>query len=100
MISTLSLTPLSLFYCRHANFRTAGKAIALLFRIVTGEDWNKLMRDCMISQPYCYPGANYWETDCGDIGLSFVYFGTFYVIITYIMLNLLVGKLQCYCTYM
>lgn len=24
-------------------------AIALLFRIVTGEDWNKIMHDCMVS---------------------------------------------------
>lgn len=34
--------------CRHANFSTAGKAIAVLFRIVTGEDWNKIMHDCMV----------------------------------------------------
>uniref|UniRef100_A0A8C4QUY6 Ion transport domain-containing protein n=1 Tax=Eptatretus burgeri TaxID=7764 RepID=A0A8C4QUY6_EPTBU len=33
---------------RHANFSSAGKAIALLFRIVTGEDWNKIMHDCMV----------------------------------------------------
>ncbi|MGH0151759.1 UNVERIFIED_CONTAM: hypothetical protein FKN15_023178 [Acipenser sinensis] len=32
---------------RHANFSTAGKAITVLFRIVTGEDWNKIMHDCM-----------------------------------------------------
>ncbi|XP_067933869.1 sodium leak channel NALCN-like [Watersipora subatra] len=76
---------------RHANFRTAGNAIGLLFRIVTGEDWNKIMRDCMITKPNCYPGDNYWETDCGHAPLSFFYFGTFYVIITYIMLNLLVA---------
>lgn len=34
--------------CRHANFSTAGKAITVLFRIVTGEDWNKIMHDCMV----------------------------------------------------
>uniref|UniRef100_A0A3B5A9D5 Sodium leak channel, non-selective n=1 Tax=Stegastes partitus TaxID=144197 RepID=A0A3B5A9D5_9TELE len=33
---------------RHANFSTAGKAITVLFRIVTGEDWNKIMHDCMV----------------------------------------------------
>ncbi|KAA8587919.1 hypothetical protein FQN60_001113 [Etheostoma spectabile] len=33
---------------RHANFSTAGKAITVLFRIVTGEDWNKIMHDCML----------------------------------------------------
>lgn len=35
-------------YRRHANFSTAGKAITVLFRIVTGEDWNKIMHDCMV----------------------------------------------------
>ena len=79
-------------YFRHANFRTARHALVLLFRIVTGEDWNKIMHDCMISKPYCFPGKNYWQTDCGNNILSIIYFCSFYVIITYIMLNLLVGK--------
>lgn len=35
--------------CRQANFGTTPMAIALLFRIVTGEDWNKIMHDCMVS---------------------------------------------------
>ena len=35
---------------RHANFHTASNAIALLFRIVTGEDWNKIMHDCMVNK--------------------------------------------------
>lgn len=51
--SSLPFTPLflSLFHSvRHANFSTAGKAITVLFRIVTGEDWNKIMHDCMVSQ--------------------------------------------------
>lgn len=65
----------------------------MLFRIVTGEDWNKIMHDCMIQPPYCTPAANYWQTDCGNFTGSLIYFCTFYVIITYIVLNLLVGKL-------
>lgn len=64
----------------------------MLFRIVTGEDWNKIMHDCMIQPPYCTPADNYWETDCGNFSGSLIYFCTFYVIITYIVLNLLVGK--------
>lgn len=39
----------------------------MLFRIVTGEDWNKIMHDCMVQPPYCTPGNNYWETDCGEL---------------------------------
>jgi hypothetical protein len=28
---------------RHANFKSATNAMVLLMRIVTGEDWNKIM---------------------------------------------------------
>ncbi|XP_038062200.1 sodium leak channel non-selective protein-like isoform X1 [Patiria miniata] len=77
---------------RHANFEHVPNAIAVLFRIVTGEDWNKIMHDCMISPPYCSRiGPNYWQTDCGNVTASLLYFGSFYVIIAYIFLNLLVG---------
>ena len=41
-------TVLSYVSFRHANFQTASTAIVLLFRIVTGEDWNKIMHDCMV----------------------------------------------------
>ncbi|XP_077301689.1 sodium leak channel non-selective protein na [Arctopsyche grandis] len=76
---------------RRANFNTAVHGVAMLFRIVTGEDWNKIMHDCMVAPPYCTPRDNYWETDCGNFTASLIYFCTFYVIITYIVLNLLVA---------
>ena len=79
---------------RQANFGTAANAVALLFRIVTGEDWNKIMHDCMIKPPVCTPashGGNYWTTDCGNITAAVIFFCSFYVIITYIVLNLLVA---------
>jgi hypothetical protein len=63
----------------------------MLFRIVTGEDWYKIMHDCMVLPPFCTPGANYWETDCGNFTAAMIFFCSFYVIITYIVLNLLVG---------
>ncbi|KAK7882358.1 hypothetical protein WMY93_028532 [Mugilogobius chulae] len=77
---------------RHANFSTAGRAITVLFRIVTGEDWNKIMHDCMVQAPFCTPDKHrYWETDCGNYAGALIYFCSFYVIIAYIMLNLLVA---------
>ncbi|CAH1967575.1 unnamed protein product [Acanthoscelides obtectus] len=76
---------------RRANFESPVTGVAMLFRIVTGEDWNKIMHDCMIQPPYCTPAANYWQTDCGNFTGSLIYFCTFYVIITYIVLNLLVA---------
>lgn len=77
---------------RRANFESPITSVAMLFRIVTGEDWNKIMHDCMVQQPYCTVADNYWETDCGNFSASLIYFCTFYVIITYIVLNLLVGE--------
>ncbi|XP_059826507.1 uncharacterized protein LOC132394413 isoform X2 [Hypanus sabinus] len=51
-----------------------------------GGDVNKV-------QPlFCTPSnENYWETDCGNYAGALMYFCSFYVIIAYIMLNLLVG---------
>lgn len=79
------------YFGRRANFGSPVTGVAMLFRIVTGEDWNKIMHDCMIQPPNCTPANNYWETDCGNFIASLIYFCSFYVIITYIVLNLLVG---------
>ena len=45
-----------------------------------------------IQPPYCTKGSNFWDTDCGNPTAALVYFCTFYLIITYIVLNVLVGK--------
>lgn len=83
---------------RHANFQTAPVAMTVLFRITTGEDWNDIMHDCMVEPPFCTPAESphresYWQTDCGNFLAAVMYFCSFYVIITYIVLNLLVGEL-------
>ncbi|XP_071451143.1 sodium leak channel NALCN [Hetaerina americana] len=76
---------------RRANFGSPVTGVAMLFRIVTGEDWNKIMHDCMVQPPNCTPGGDFWRTDCGNFTASLIYFCSFYVIITYIVLNLLVA---------
>uniref|UniRef100_A0A914VUV0 Ion transport domain-containing protein n=1 Tax=Plectus sambesii TaxID=2011161 RepID=A0A914VUV0_9BILA len=78
---------------RHANFRSALDALVVLFRIVTGEDWNEIMHDCMRSPPNCIweEGVAYWQSDCGNYYGAIFYFCSFYLIITYIVLNLLVA---------
>lgn len=45
----------------------------------------------MIAPPACTRGKNYWESDCGNFTAALFYFCSFYVIITYIVLNLLVA---------
>ena len=76
---------------RNANLCTSLNAMILLFRITTGEDWNKIMHDCMIKPPYCTAAENYWESDCGNETTALVYFISFYVIITFVFLNLFIA---------
>ncbi|CAJ0929068.1 unnamed protein product, partial [Mesorhabditis belari] len=78
---------------KHVNFRTGSEALVVLFRSITGEDWNDIMHDCMRSPPFCYwqEGINYWQTDCGNYYGAIIYFCSFYLIITYIVRNLLVA---------
>lgn len=45
----------------------------------------------MVAPPACTKGKNYWDSDCGNFTAAFLYFCSFYVIITYIVLNLLVA---------
>ena len=61
---------------RHANFRTASAGFQMLFRIVTGEDWNRVLHDSMLSPPYCTKpaGASYWETGLGTTQFFSVWF--------------------------
>ena len=56
-----------------------------------GEDWNRVLHDAMLYQQCTrFKNANYWETNCGNWYAAIVFFFTFYVLITYIVLNLLV----------
>ncbi|KAI1241766.1 hypothetical protein IHE44_0005256 [Lamprotornis superbus] len=45
-----------------------------------------------VQPPFCTPdNSTYWKTDCGNYAGALMYFCSFYVIIAYIMLNLLVA---------
>jgi len=46
---------------RQANFQSALNAIVLLFRIVTGEDWNKIMHDCMVRHHVVITLSSYYH---------------------------------------
>jgi hypothetical protein len=77
-----------------ANFESSVSAMIMLFRITTGEDWNKIMQDCKIQEPYCTEASefeNYWKSDCGTQFGALCYFISFYVILTFILLNLLIA---------
>uniref|UniRef100_A0AC35U5Q7 Tetraspanin n=1 Tax=Rhabditophanes sp. KR3021 TaxID=114890 RepID=A0AC35U5Q7_9BILA len=81
--------------CNDSEVKSS-EALVVLFRSVTGEDWNDILHDCMRSAPFCYwkQGINYWETDCGNYYGAIIYFCSFYLIITYIVRNLLVAVIM------
>jgi hypothetical protein len=68
----------------YKNFNNFGTAFLLLFAISTGEDWNKLMYDCMDTKPECEEGKT-----CGW-AYSAIYYIVFILIITHVMLNLFI----------
>ncbi|KAI8347637.1 Ion transport protein-domain-containing protein [Choanephora cucurbitarum] len=67
----------------HANFRSLFNSILTLFRITTGEDWDALMHDFFIRPSSCVN-----ENDCGSPFYAIVLFSAFYIMCTYIFVNL------------
>lgn len=68
----------------YKNFQNFGSSYLLLFAISTGEDWNRLMYDCLDTAPDCTP----MET-CGS-SLAPLFYIMFILIITHVMLNLFI----------
>ncbi|KAF1800899.1 Ion transport protein-domain-containing protein [Mucor lusitanicus] len=67
----------------HANFRSLFNTILALFRITTGENWDFLMHDFTVLPPGCVG-----KDDCGFPNYAIVLFVSFYVVCTYIFVNL------------
>lgn len=84
---------------RDSNFYSFGVSFMTLIRISTGEDWNDLMTDCArtINPNFvCYDISDY-DTylekglmGCGS-SLAWIYFISFQLIFTMILLNLLIA---------
>lgn len=68
----------------YKNFNNFGQSFLLLFAISTGEDWNKLMYDCVDTPPECIPGQT-----CGS-SLAPAYYIVFVMIVSNVMLNLFI----------
>ncbi|KAI8644851.1 Ion transport protein-domain-containing protein [Parasitella parasitica] len=67
----------------HANFRSLFNTILTLFRITTGENWDFLMHDFTVRPPECVG-----NDDCGFPTYAILLFISFYVVCTYIFVNL------------
>lgn len=68
----------------YKNFKNFSQAYLLLFAIATGEDWNRLMYDCLDTPPDCVPGES-----CGT-SYAVIYYIAFIMVITHVMLNLFI----------
>ena len=68
----------------YKNFVNFHMSFSLLFSISTGEDWNRIMYDTMDLPPNCTPGKT-----CGS-SIAPVFFLSFIMIVTNIMLNLFI----------
>ena len=76
-------------YNHDANFRTLSNAMLLLLRMITGESWHRIMNDCLVDSDYCVEfNSNYLFSDCGSRAWGFVLFMSYYVICTYVFLNM------------
>jgi len=88
------------FVTEKNNFHRLGTAIMFLFRCSTGEDWNKIMHelsitsadgDCINDQDYdTYERNNFSPRGCGN-SFSTIYFLSFTVIISWLIMNLSVA---------
>ncbi|KAI8967340.1 Ion transport protein-domain-containing protein [Mycotypha africana] len=78
-----STTRYGMYGNEHANFRSLYNTILTLFRVTTGENWDFLMHDYTKSAPECVD-----KKDCGSPRLAITLFVIFYVICTYIFVNL------------
>ena len=66
------------------NFSNFGSAMILCLKMATGEDWNVFMFDCARTSTSCTAGLG-----CGN-AVSYIYFMSFKLVITFIMLNLFI----------
>jgi hypothetical protein len=79
----------------YSNFESYGRAMLLLFQVLTGDDWYMIMRDAAIDYDHgCNPDAV--PSDCGT-ALAIPFFVSFVLIGAFIFLNLIVAVvLECY----
>eukprot|EP01062_Namystynia_karyoxenos_P061079 TRINITY_DN5302_c0_g1_i1.p1 TRINITY_DN5302_c0_g1~~TRINITY_DN5302_c0_g1_i1.p1 ORF type:complete len:1975 (+),score=527.51 TRINITY_DN5302_c0_g1_i1:57-5927(+) len=76
------------FLTRHANFDNFGVALLVLMRVCTGEAWNGIMHDLMVSPPDCEPE----KSNCPPTPVvAPMYFISFLIIAAQVMLNLFVA---------
>ena len=72
---------------RHGNYETFTSAMVTLFREMTGENWNGIMRDCMVQPPFCDSDLG----NCGNIWLSPLFHVGFQIMSAMLVMDLIVA---------
>ncbi|XP_048859037.1 dihydropyridine-sensitive L-type skeletal muscle calcium channel subunit alpha-1-like isoform X1 [Brienomyrus brachyistius] len=80
---------------RNSNFQTFPQAILLLFRVTTGERWQEVMMACM-SGKFCDPKSEPLPGEEYNCGTNFAvfYFLTFYMLCSFLIINLFVAVIM------
>uniref|UniRef100_T1GVR3 Voltage-dependent L-type calcium channel subunit alpha n=1 Tax=Megaselia scalaris TaxID=36166 RepID=T1GVR3_MEGSC len=81
---------------RNNNFQTFPQAVLVLFRSATGEAWQEIMMDCSVrpEKVVCAPNSDDPDnTNCGSY-VSYPYFISFYVLCSFLIINLFVAVIM------
>ena len=73
------------FINEFANYKSVTNAMMLHFRLITGENWNGIMSDCLVQPPDCTEGV-----DCGSV-IAIPFFVSSVIVGTYLMLSVFVA---------
>ena len=76
-------------YNGHVNFRRFAVSLGMLMQCVTLDNWNGVMWDAALAAPGCT--ANAVMNDCGYPVAARVYFYSFYLLVTFIIYNLVIA---------
>ncbi|XP_054000294.1 muscle calcium channel subunit alpha-1 isoform X5 [Hylaeus anthracinus] len=81
---------------RNNNFQSFPQAVLVLFRSATGEAWQEIMMDCSSNiDVKCDSRSDEWNStnSCGS-DIAFPYFISFYVLCSFLIINLFVAVIM------
>ncbi|XP_051160359.1 muscle calcium channel subunit alpha-1 isoform X2 [Leptopilina boulardi] len=81
---------------RNNNFQTFSQAVLILFRSATGEAWQEIMLDCSarVNIVKCDKKSEDKDKDTCGSDMAFPYFISFYVLCSFLIINLFVAVIM------
>ncbi|ORZ36529.1 Ion transport protein-domain-containing protein, partial [Catenaria anguillulae PL171] len=77
----------------NGSVRNTWISLLLQFRLLTGDDWPNIMQDLLVDGPLCVKGNGYLQSDCGSPIAAYIFFVSFFIVCTYVLLNLIIALL-------